>query len=71
MSDKPIELWKTASGRHCVLSPMASDAPFEVTVFEGAVILKHRTFDNHHDAAEFAIAEMREALASPPDSPNG
>ena len=67
MTTKPIELWKSPSGRRCLLTPITSDAPFEVTVFAGSVTLKHRTFDNHHDAAEFAIAEMREAHASPPD----
>ena len=71
MAEKPIELWKSPSGRRCVLTPITSDAPFEVTVFDGSVSLKHRTFANHHGAAEFAIAEMREALASPPDPANG
>ena len=71
MSDKPIELWKTPSGRRCILTPITSEAPFEVTVFDGPLTLKHRTFTNHHDAAEFAIAEMREALASPRDPSNG
>ena len=69
MSEKPIELWK-AHGRRCILTPITSDAPFEVTVFDGAVELKRRMFNTHQDAAEFAITEMREALASSDDPAN-
>ena len=71
MSEKSIELWKLSSGRRCIITAITSDAPFEVTVFDGSVTLTHRTFDNHHDAAEFAIAEMREAVASPRDPSSG
>ena len=68
---KPTEPWNSPSGRRCILTPNTPDAPFEVTTFDGSVTLERRTFNNHHGAAEFAIAEIREALASRADPQNG
>ena len=69
VSNEAKQLWTAPNGRYCTLTPITASAPFLVTVFDANGTLKQRSFDNHNDAAEFAIAEMREALA-PPRNPS-
>lgn len=62
MLPDPIKLWKTRTGRECLLSAPGSQPPFKVLVLDGPEVVKEAAFDDHNDAAAFAIAEMRAAF---------
>lgn len=56
--DGPVILWETPSGLRCTLERRA---PYEITIRRGADIVKRVAFEHDGDAADFAVAAMREA----------
>lgn len=58
MRPNEITLWETA-GIRCVLAhPEIGRALFEITVLHRKTVLTRMTFEQHQDAADFAIACM-------------
>ena len=55
-----VLLWETPSGLRCTLDRRASESPYQITIQRGAVIVKQVDFQHDWDAADFAIAAMRE-----------
>jgi hypothetical protein len=56
--EKPILLWGSPAGVHCVLTRHAAPKPFEVKVLRGDSLVRWRTFERDEDASAFAIAAM-------------
>ena len=57
--DKPILLWGSPAGVHCILTRHAAPKPFEVKVLRGDSLVRWRTFERDEDASAFALAAMR------------
>jgi hypothetical protein len=57
--EKPILLWGSPAGLHCILTRHAAPKPFEVKVLRGDSLVRWRTFERDEDASAFAIAAMR------------
>ena len=57
--EKPILLWGSRAGVHCILTRHAAPKPFEVKVLRGDSLVRWRTFERDEDASAFAIAAMR------------
>ena len=58
-----IKQWTAPDGTFCEMSSATSDPPFEVVIHLRGGVLRRRTFRTHHEAAEFAIEEMRTAFS--------
>jgi hypothetical protein len=57
--DRPILLWGSPAGVHCILTRHAAPKPFEVKVLRGDSLVRWRTFERDEDASAFAIAALR------------
>lgn len=64
-----FELWHYDSQR-CRMTPHNGQTPFVVEIYDRETVLNRMTFEHHHEAATYAVEQLRAAISTGPTDPS-